>query len=253
MAAGELAAQRRAGVVTVAATKSTELDVVTEADHAAERLIRDELARARPQDGILGEEEGGGVTGSTGLHWIVDPIDGTVNFLYGIPHYAVSIAVVEGDPDPLTWTALAGCVVNPALGEVFTAAAGGGAFLNDRPIAAAAPVPLERALIGTGFSYDSTTRARQGAVAGRLLPRIRDLRRAGAASLDLCAVAAGRLNGYYEQGLGPWDYAAGSLVCQEAGAVARGVGGGAPDHRLVLAAEPQLAENLANALAEAGL
>src|SRR5690606_8969795 len=119
-----------------------------------ERLIRDRIADARPEDGILGEE-GGGSAGSSALTWVVDPIDGTVNYLYGIPHYAVSIAVVEGDPDPTTWRALAGCVHNPATGETYTATDGGGAFADDQPIRVNEPVPLERALIATGFAYSA--------------------------------------------------------------------------------------------------
>ena len=164
--AGELAARRRGEGVEVAATKSTIVDVVTEADREVELLIRSRINDVRPDDAILGEE-GGAASGTSGLTWVVDPIDGTVNYLYGIPHYAVSIAVVEGEPDPLTWTALAGCVLNPANGELFTAARGEGAFLasasgGPAPIRVAAPVPLELALINTGFAYNATTRGRQG-------------------------------------------------------------------------------------------
>ena len=129
--AGELAAQRRREGVEVAATKSTVVDVVTEADREVERLIRNRLADARPDDGILGEEEGGAQTGTSGLTWVVDPIDGTTNYLYGIPHYAVSIAVVEGEPDPLTWRDVVGVVHNPASGELYSAAVGEGACLGD--------------------------------------------------------------------------------------------------------------------------
>lgn len=251
--AGELAARRRREGVSVAATKSTEVDIVTEADRETERFIRAALADARPGDGILGEEEGGGVSGSSGLHWIVDPIDGTVNFLYGIPHYAVSIAVVEGDPDPLTWRGLAGCVVNPAIGEVFTAAAGGGAFLGDHPIRVAPAVPLSQALVGTGFAYDASMRERQGAVVARMLRHIRDIRRQGTASLDLCFVAAGRLNAFFERTLSPWDHAAGAIIAREAGATVKGLADAAPSSEFVLAAEPSVAAALEALLADSGV
>ncbi|MGV8885536.1 MAG: inositol monophosphatase family protein [Microbacteriaceae bacterium] len=250
--AGELAALRRAEGVEVAASKSSPVDIVTAADRETEALIRALVADARPDDGFFGEESDAGV-GSSGLTWIVDPIDGTVNYLYGFPHYAVSIAVVEGGPDPLEWRALAGCVVNPATGEVFTATEGGGAFLGEEEIRVASAVPLSEALVGTGFAYDSDMRALQGAIAAQLLPRVRDLRRMGAASLDLCAVAAGRLDAYYERTLSPWDHAAGALIAREAGARVTGLAGAAPSHDFVLAAEPQLAELLEAALVQFGV
>ncbi len=157
LAAADLVARRRAEGVEVAATKSTPVDVVTQADRDSEALIRGMLADARPHDGFLGEESGEG-TGSSGLTWVVDPIDGTVNYLYGIPHYAVSIAVVEGEADPRSWHALAGCVVNPASGEVYTASADGGAFLGTRLLELGPPAPLDRALLATGFSYTAERR-----------------------------------------------------------------------------------------------
>lgn len=246
--AGALAKQRRIEGVSVAASKSTPVDIVTEADRETERLIRDALATARPGDGFFGEESGA-ERGTSGLTWIVDPIDGTVNFLYGIPHYAVSIAVVEGEPDPLTWTALAACVFNPASGEVFTATAGGGAFLDGEPITVAAPVPLAQALVSTGFAYDSTVRGEQGAIIARLLPRVRDIRRMGTASLDLCFVAAGRTDAYFERTLSPWDHAAGALIAREAGATVKGVGGAAPSREFILAGHPEVAAELEATLA----
>src|SRR4051812_44712872 len=157
--AGELAARRRREGVEVAATKSSIVDVVTGADREVERLIRGRILDARTDDAVLGEEDGlgehGGPSGSSGVTWVVDPIDGTVNYLYGIPHYAISIAVVEGDPDPLTWSGLHGCVLNPAIGELFIGSRGQGATLSvsggsDAPIRVAGPVPLELALINTG-------------------------------------------------------------------------------------------------------
>ena len=249
--AGELAAQRRREGVEVAATKSTAVDIVTEADRETERLILDLLADARPDDGVLGEE-GASKTGTSGLNWVVDPIDGTVNFLYGIPHYAVSIAVVEGDPDPLTWRGLAGCVVNPASGEVFTAAAGGGAFLCDQSIHVAPAVELSQALVATGFAYDSWMRGQQGEAVTKLLPLVRDIRRQGTASLDLCFVASGRYNAYFERTLSPWDHAAGAIIAREAGAVVKGWGDAAPSRDFIIAAEPSVASRLETVLEQVG-
>lgn len=250
--AGALAKQRRSEGVEVAASKSSPVDVVTEADRETELLIRSLLAEARAGDGFFGEESDASSSDS-GLHWIVDPIDGTVNFLYGIPHYAISIAVVEGDPDPLTWRALAGCVFNPASGELFTAATGTGAFLGDAPIAVAAGVDLSQALVATGFAYDSAMRGRQGDVVARLLPEVRDIRRLGTASLDLCFVASGRFNAYFERTLSPWDHAAGALIAREAGARVSGLNGAAPSRDFILAAEPELADRLEARLHELGI
>lgn len=246
--AGELAALRRREGVEVAATKSTIVDIVTEADREVERLIRGRIADARPGDGILGEE-GGGQAGTSGLTWVVDPIDGTVNYLYGIPHYAVSIAIVEGEPDPLSWVDVAGVVHNPASGELFAAAVGEGATGSTtgagssagEPIRVADPVPLEQALVATGFAYASEMRGIQGAIVTRLLPGVRDIRRQGTASLDLCFVACGRLNAYFERTLSPWDHAAGAIIAREAGAVVKGLADAAPSREFILAAEPRLA------------
>jgi myo-inositol-1(or 4)-monophosphatase len=249
--AGELAARRRSEGVAVAATKSTIVDVVTEADREVEALILGRIQDARPTDGVLGEE-GASVQGSSGLTWVVDPIDGTVNYLYGLPHYAVSIALVEGEPDPLTWTAQAGVVLNPATGEIFTAEAGGGAFCGDRRIHVGEPVELDVALIATGFAYAADTRAFQGDVIARLLPQVRDIRRQGTASLDLCFVADGRYDAYFERTLSPWDHAAGALIAREAGARVTGMRGAAPSRDLVLVAEPSVAERLERLLDELG-
>jgi myo-inositol-1(or 4)-monophosphatase len=254
--AGALAARRRAEGVEVADRKSSPVDVVTEADRETERLIRDRLAELRPGDAILGEE-GGTSGGTSGLTWVVDPIDGTTNYLYGIPHYAVSIAVVEGDPDPLTWRGLAGAVHNPVSGELFSAAAGAGATLGAPGTTAASirvadPVPLDVALIGTGFAYSAQTRGEQGAAVAQLLPQIRDLRRQGTASLDLCFVACGRLNGYFERTLSPWDHAAGALIAAEAGAAVFGRDGRPADRELIVAAHPEVAGQLAAVLRTVG-
>jgi myo-inositol-1(or 4)-monophosphatase len=250
--AGDLAALRRSQGVEVANTKSSPVDVVTAADKETEAHIRAAIAAARPADGFFGEETGA-EKGSSGLTWLVDPIDGTVNYLYGIPHYAVSIAVVEGEPDPLTWTALAACVANPASGELYTATLGGGAFLGDRAIQAAPPVELAQALVATGFAYDSTMRLAQGAIVARLLGEVRDIRRMGTASLDLCAVATGRVNAYFERTLSPWDHAAGALIAREAGATVRGLNGQAPSKEFIIAAAPALADALEARLIELGV
>ncbi|WP_167051197.1 inositol monophosphatase family protein [Salinibacterium sp. ZJ77] len=249
--AGELAAQRRRAGVEVAATKSSIVDVVTAADREVEELVRARLAEARPDDAILGEE-GGTTGGSSGITWVVDPIDGTVNYLYGIPHYGVSIAAVDGDGDPLTWTALAGVVVNPASGEVFTASRGAGAHLDGRPIRVADPTPLELALVATGFAYAVETRERQGAAFAQLITRVRDIRRAGAASLDLTAVASGRVNAYFERTLSPWDHAAGALIAEEAGAVVKGPGDARADSEFLLAGHPQMVAELEPLLVRLG-
>ncbi|WP_022882252.1 inositol monophosphatase family protein [Gryllotalpicola ginsengisoli] len=252
VAAAELIAARRAEGVEVAALKSSPVDVVTVADRESETLIRGLLADARPGDGFLGEETGLGDASTTGVTWVVDPIDGTVNYLYGIPAYNVSIAAVEGGADPAEWTALAGAVVNPVLSEVYTATRGGGAFLGSRRLAVNADVDLGVALVGTGFGYTEERRRAQAAVIGRLLPRVRDIRRMGSAALDLCSVAAGRLDAYYEQGIHPWDHAAGALIATEAGAKVGGLGDDAPSERLALAAHPSLYAQLETALVESG-
>jgi myo-inositol-1(or 4)-monophosphatase len=245
--AGELATKRRGEGIDVAGTKSSPVDVVTEADRETEALIRSMLADARPDDGFFGEESGA-EAGTSGLNWIVDPIDGTVNYLYGIPHYAVSIAVVRGDPDPLTWTALAGAVLNPATGELFTATSGGGAALDGQPIGVADAVELSQALVATGFSYDSVIRGEQGALVAGLLSRVRDIRRMGTASLDLCFVASGRTNAYFERSLSPWDHAAGALIAREAGAAVSGMDDRPPSSDLILAAHPAVALELESAI-----
>lgn len=251
LTASELAARRRAEGVTVAASKSSLEDVVTEADREVETLIRSLLTDARPDDGFLGEESGA-ATGTSGLTWVVDPIDGTVNYLYGIRQYAVSIAVVEGDPDPRTWRALAGVVVNPASGEVFAASAGGGATLDGEHIRVASSVELSQALVGTGFGYLADVRVGQAKVLVDLIGRVRDIRRQGSAALDLCAVACGRLNAYFERGLNPWDHAAGGLIAAEAGAHVSVWGGDPGGRDLILAGEPGIAAALEAVLHDLG-
>ncbi|WP_232512770.1 inositol monophosphatase family protein [Actinopolyspora erythraea] len=206
----------------VVATKSTETDVVTAADRAVEKLIRERLSELRPDEPVLGEEEGGAAA-EDGLRWVVDPIDGTVNYLYGYPNYAVSIAV------QLDGASLAGAVVEPCSGRVWSAAAGQGAELDGRPLRVSDSGRLDLALLGTGFSYLRQRRIRQASLLRELLGEIRDIRRGGAASLELCAVAAGWLDGYYEHGLSRWDWAAGALIAAEAGARLRLPGEGTTD------------------------
>lgn len=245
--AGTLVRERRAAVerMTVAATKSTPTDVVTESDTAAEELIRTRLAVARPDDGILGEEAGT-TAGGSGVLWVVDPIDGTVNYLYGIPQYAVSIAAqVDG-------VVVAGVVHNPESGATWTARRGGGAYLDRKPIRESGCDRLDRALVGTGFGYDAARRAGQAAVLLEVLPAVRDIRRAGAAALDLCAVATGWLDAFYERGLAAWDLAAGALIAEEAGAVVGGLHGRGAGPDLVLAAAPGIAAELRDLLERVG-
>jgi myo-inositol-1(or 4)-monophosphatase len=233
-AAGALVRDGRPDRVDVAATKTSPIDVVTQMDLASEALLRSMLAGARPEDGILGEEEGH-VAGTSGLTWVVDPIDGTVNYLYGIPAYAVSVAVVAGEPDPERWTAVAGCVHAVADGRTWTAGRGLGARLDGHDLHVRAAGELSTSLLGTGFGYTVARRRAQARVVAELLPRVRDIRRIGSASLDLCSLASGGLDLYYEQGLQPWDLAAGALVAQEAGAVVTGIDGRRAGERMTVA------------------
>lgn len=250
--AGELAAHRRREGVNIAATKSALADIVTEADREVEELVRRRLHEARPGDGFLGEESGG-ADSETGLTWVVDPIDGTVNYAYGIPAYAVSIAAVQGSADPATWQALAGAVFNPAIDELFVAAHGEGARLvssieGERALRVAAEAPAAGALVGTGFGYDPATHAAALDQLATVMPIARDLRRIGAASLDLTAVAAGRLDAYYERGLHPWDMAAGSLIVAEAGGRFAWIPGHPSGRAMTIAATPALFPRLSEIL-----
>ena len=245
-AAAEQILRYRERGVAVAATKSSAVDVVTEADRAAEEAIVATLRRARPDDSILGEEGGLSVEGTSGVTWLVDPIDGTVNYLYDLPAYAVSIAAAVADPEGIGgWRSLAGVVVNPRLGETYAAVRGGGATLNGRPLTVNAVSDLSQALVATGFGYSPERRVRQARALPGLLAVARDIRRMGAASLDLCAVAAGRVDGYFEAGLNAWDWGAGALIAAEAGAVVLGDrSGAAPGPGFLLAAAPGIASEL---------
>jgi myo-inositol-1(or 4)-monophosphatase len=254
--AGSLVHDGRPARVDVAATKSSPVDVVTAMDLASEDLLRRRLAELRPDDGILGEEEGW-TRGSTGITWVVDPIDGTVNYLYGLPSWSVSVAAVvdgatTGAPDPATWTALVGCVHAPVDGRTFRAARGGGATLDGRPICVNAAKTMAESLVGTGFGYLERRRASQARVIAGLLPRVRDIRRLGSAALDLCAVASGTLDLYFERGLRPWDLAAGALVAQEAGAQVTGLHGRPAGEEMTVAGPPRTAGELRALLEAAG-
>jgi len=215
--------------------KSSRTDMVSDADRDAERLIRDLLAGERPDDGFLGEE-GSQADGASGRRWVVDPLDGTTNYLYRFPAWVVSIALEDASGG------LVGVVHDPLRRETFTAIRGGGARLNGGAIAVSGAERLDTALIGTGFGYDAERREQQAAVVSRLLPRVRDIRRAGAAALDLCMVACGRLDGYYERGLNAWDWSAGSLIASEAGATVLPLPG---EPFGLLVASPAIADELA--------
>jgi len=243
-AAGRLVVDERPADLRVT-SKSTDTDPVTEMDQRSQELILRLLGEQRPDDAVMGEEEGS-AAGTSGITWVVDPIDGTVNYLYGIPSYAVSVAAVTGDPTrPGHWDSVAGAVLNPVTGELFHAHRGGGARLTTpggtRTLRATLATELGMALVGTGFGYAASMRARQAALLVDLLPRVRDIRRHGGAALDLCGLAAGRLDAYYETALNAWDRAAGQLVAREAGAVVGGPVDDVPTRELVWGAAPGLA------------
>jgi myo-inositol-1(or 4)-monophosphatase len=260
-AAGEagrlLAAWRGNERPEVIDTKSSPTDVVTEMDRRSEALITGRIRAVRPGDTVLGEEGGqtlggqggpdapGGPAATARVRWVVDPLDGTVNYLYGLPDWAVSIAAeVDG-------TVLAGVVEVPRRGETFTAVAGRGAWLHCDGDPATAVllhcttgVTLGQALVGTGFGYDPRRRRVQGEVVAAVLPNVRDIRRGGSAAVDLCSVAAGRLDAYFERGLNYWDYAAGGLIAREAGAVVGGLSGRPESTSMTVAAGPDLYPDL---------
>jgi myo-inositol-1(or 4)-monophosphatase len=246
--AGDAAALLRDGLGrarTDVQTKSTGTDMVTEMDRAAEQLIVDRLLAARPDDGLLGEE-GTDQPGTTGIRWVFDPLDGTTNYLYGLPGFSVSIAA------ELHGTVVAGVVHDVVRDECFAATRGGGATRVGMPIGVSGQDALALALVATGFSYEPDRRAKQAAVLTTVLPLVRDIRRFGAAAVDLCSVACGRVDGYYERGLAPWDLAAGGLIAAEAGAVVSGFDGGPPSSEGVLAASPAIAETLRALVVDAG-
>jgi myo-inositol-1(or 4)-monophosphatase len=247
--AAELVARGRATAGEDVDVKSSPVDVVTAVDTASEELIVGRLLAARPGDGVLGEE-GAAREGTSGVRWVIDPIDGTVNFLYDLPAYAVSIAAeVDGE-------VVAGVVLNVATGELFTVTRGGGAHFSSpaRPepvlLTGSRPASLEQTLVATGFGYQVEQRRAQGAVVAALLPRVRDIRRFGSAALDLCAAAMGRTDAYYELNLNPWDHAAGALVAAEAGLVVTGLPGSPFAEPMAIAAAETIAAPFIDLLVE---
>ena len=229
--------------------KSTPTDPVTVVDTETERLLRDRLAELRPGEPVLGEEEGGPTGDREGLTWVLDPIDGTVNFVYGLETYAVSVGVQRDG------ASLAGAVANVPTGALYSAALGHGARVQrdgvTTPLRSSAAVELSMSLVGTGFSYAPDQRARQGEVLARILPVVRDVRRMGSCALDLCMVAAGQLDGYYEDGVHVWDWAAGALIAAEAGASMR-LPPADVEAGQIVAAAPGIAEALVDALRRSG-
>lgn len=216
-------------------SKSSATDLVSDADREAERVVRELLEAERPDDGLLAEE-GSRVVTESGRRWFVDPLDGTVNFLYGFHSWAVSVAVEDHEG------LLAGVVLDPVRDECFSAVRGGGAWLGDERLRASGCDELPRAMVATGFSYDALRRAAQAQELVRVLPRVRDIRRAGAAALDLCFLAAGRVDAFYERGLNQWDWAGGRLIVEEAGGTVLDMKG--EPHGLVAGATPELARAL---------
>jgi myo-inositol-1(or 4)-monophosphatase len=221
-------------------TKSSPTDLVSEMDRASEQLIRDIILGARSDDGLIGEE-GTSAPSRSGLSWLVDPIDGTANYLRGLPNYSISIAAVNGRET------VVGVVYDPTLDETFTAIHGHGAALNGDPVACST-TSLAEAIIGTGFSYSSALRAAQARVLLSLLPAVGDIRRPGSAAVSLCWVACGRLDAFFETGLKPWDFAAGALIALEAGADIRGGEWDRPDGELVVASAPAITAELCRIL-----
>ena len=209
--------------------KSSARDFATHMDHASEELIVKAILAARPDDGIIGEE-GAARVGSSGVTWIIDPIDGTVNYFYGLPGWNISIAAKDATG------VMIGVVYAPTINSIWHAIRGGGAFLNGRPIHCAQPSRLIDALIATGFSYDLEQRKEQAGKIADLIPKVRDIRRMGAAAVDLCMVATGYVDGYFESGLNEWDFAAGGLIAREAGALVSGRNGGPAGQEMVIAA-----------------
>jgi myo-inositol-1(or 4)-monophosphatase len=249
--AGDLIRATSPERVQVAATKSSDVDPVTAMDLASETHLRALLAEHRPQDGVLGEEHGL-EPGTSGLTWVLDPIDGTVNYLYGVPAFAVSVGVVAGEPDPARWTPVAGCVHAVADGRTYTAGRGQGAFRDGRRLEVNPARPLATSLVGTGFGYLEQRRRAQGRVLAALLPQVRDIRRIGSAALDLCRVAEGSLDAHYERGLNPWDLAAGQIIAIEAGAQVSGLRGRPAGVEMSVVGPAATVHELAALLAELG-
>ena len=240
--AGTFLRDERPAVLTTE-TKSSPTDPVTVMDTEAERLIIDALRARRPDDGVLGEE-GGEQRGSSGVRWLVDPIDGTVNYGYRLPHWSVSVAAeVDGD-------VVVGAVVDPAIEETWTAIRGAGSWCNGIRVTCSVETRLDHALAGTGFGYTLPMRTKQAEVIRAVLPRVRDIRRVGSCAVDLCWTAAGRFDVFFEQGPNVYDFAAGGLVATEAGVRLAGLNGKPAGPAMVVAAPPPLFGPLHDLLAE---
>jgi myo-inositol-1(or 4)-monophosphatase len=242
--AGSVARLGRTGGLDDVSTKSSITDMVTEYDKACEVIVFEGLRTARPADSIVGEE-GARHDGSSGITWFIDPIDGTTNFLYDIPMWAVSIGATDGEGP------LVGVVFNPSTNETFTAIRGGGAFLNDQRIACNGAATLDTALVATGFSYAPEARAAQAQRVADMIHHIRDIRRFGAAAIDMCYVACGRLDAYFEENLHPWDIAAGDLIAREAGCRTGDFRGGPIRPAETLTASPSLFDTLGALIVDA--
>ncbi len=245
---GRLVRDERPASVTVAETKTSATDVVTLMDKRSEKLAKELLTSLRPDDGLMGEE-GLNVPSRTGITWVIDPIDGTVNYLYGIGEYAVSVAAVVGDPHKVGgWWPVAGAVYQPETDQIFVGHRGGGArqFRGDNStmLLHTPPEELSECLVGTGFSYHQSVRIWQGELVAEILPKVRDIRRHGAAALDLCYVAAGQLDAYYESNTNPWDVAAGWVIAEEAGLVVRGLDERRPNVTMILAGSEKILAEL---------
>jgi myo-inositol-1(or 4)-monophosphatase len=239
---GQAALDGRGATALDVTTKSTATDLVTALDRRAEAAVVTKLAELRPSDAVVGEE-GTHRPGSSGISWLVDPIDGTTNFVYGVPQWSTSVAAVDADGT------VAGAVYVPEMGELFAAARGRGATLNAQPIACTGITDVGLALVATGFSYRPAERRRQAAVVERLIGSVRDIRRIGSAAIDLCYAACGRFDAYYEAGLNPWDVAAGELIAREAGCRTGDFAGGPPASDQVVASAPAIFDALVGLLA----
>jgi myo-inositol-1(or 4)-monophosphatase len=245
-AAGVLLLDRFGAEQSGIQSKSTRTDLVSDADRDAEALIIGMIREARPDDGIVAEE-GSGAPSTSGIRWLVDPLDGTVNFLWGHPHWSVSLAAVDVAGD------IAGVVHDPGRGETFSAERGRGAWLSGSPLTLGESSDLAEALVGTGFAYGAQERGRQAAALATVLPRVRDIRRAGSAALDLAWVAAGRLDAFFETGLAPWDWAAGAALVRLAGGEADTIDRGGDRSPVMIATRPGLMRPLRSLLEVAGV
>jgi myo-inositol-1(or 4)-monophosphatase len=236
--------ERLGRALTSIGSKTSSTDMVTDADHASEAAVIEVIARARPDDALLGEESGAR-TGTSGLRWVIDPLDGTTNFLYGLPQFCVSVAVEDADG------AIAGCILDPNRGEEFVAARGAGATCNDIAIRVSGATDLATSLIGTGFSYLAEEREAAARLLPYVLPRVRDIRRPGSAALDLAWVACGRFDGFYEAPVFPWDGAAGILLVREAGGIVTEMAPTGPRGPGLIAAGPGIHADLVALIAAA--